>query len=77
MKTSKGECGKCYKHRPVLIVTGPGLHEKGVDMCRPCHQAYKDALRREAKREAGAQPQKATDAEAKRAARQILEMGWR
>lgn len=41
----KGPCARCGKRRPLRIVTGPGLHEKGVELCRPCTQGYKLALK--------------------------------
>jgi hypothetical protein len=39
----KDNCSRCFKRRPLRRVTGPGLHKKGVEMCRPCYQGYKIA----------------------------------
>ena len=40
----KADCAKCHKRRTLKIITGPGLHPKGVEMCRTCAKAYKLAI---------------------------------
>lgn len=37
--TEKSECQRCHKRRHLKHVSGPGLHPKGEDICRPCNQA--------------------------------------
>lgn len=46
-------CEKCGTNRKTKHCTGPGLHGKGLDLCRKCWQAYKGALARIKQREAG------------------------
>ena len=39
----KSNCSKCGKKRALKLVTGPNLHYKGKELCRPCTQAMKFA----------------------------------
>lgn len=47
--TSRGTCEKCFKNRPLKRMNGPGLPEKGLEICRPCLQALKYVLKEKRK----------------------------
>lgn len=34
-------CQKCFRDRKLRRCFGPGLHPKGVELCRPCWQIVK------------------------------------
>lgn len=34
-------CGRCGAHRTTKVITGGGLPEKGMELCRPCTQGAK------------------------------------
>lgn len=41
----KAACERCGKRRKLKRVHGPGLHWKGVEMCRPCLKALQFAAK--------------------------------
>jgi len=41
MGTKATECQRCHKARTTKLITGDGLPEKGLQLCRPCTQGAK------------------------------------